>query len=228
MTQPEKLLELQEVTKEFGQGDSLVAALRGVSLQIGRGDYLAITGPSGSGKSTLLYLMGLLHRPTSGSFFIWGRNLKNVKRLERAALRNRHIGFVFQDSLLLSELPVIDNVELPLYYANVPRPKRRQQAMALLEELGLAHLRNQKAKNLSGGERQRVAIARALVNDPGLVLADEPTGSLDKANGDKVLAMFDYLHQKDITVVIVTHDPTVAARCQNNIQIADGKVVARI
>jgi putative ABC transport system ATP-binding protein len=218
------IMELRDITKEYGQGHAKVRALRGLSATVAQDDYIAIMGPSGSGKSTLLCIMGLLHMPTEGSFILWGRDYKTVQRVEAARLRNREIGFVFQDSLLLPEITVLENVALPLYYTNVPRPQRRQRAMALLEELNLARLYDQPAKALSGGERQRVAIARALVNQPSLVLADEPTGSLDKDNGDRIMGMLDYLHHKGIAVVIVTHDPKVAARCRRTIFIRDGQI----
>ena len=221
------IIEMNGVTKDFGQGNAKICALRGVDLTISQDDYTAIMGPSGSGKSTLLYMMGLLHLPTSGTFKLWGHHYFELDRLETARLRNQKIGFVFQDSLLLPKLPVLENIELPLYYAEVPRPERQRRAMALLEELGMARLHNQLASSISGGEKQRVAIARALINNPSLVIADEPTGSLDRQNSDNIMGMFDLLHAKGIAVVIVTHDPEVAQNCQRRIYIEDGRITSQ-
>ncbi len=221
----QNIIHMRGLLKDFTSGEISQRVLQGIDLDIKEGDYLAIMGASGSGKSTLLYVMGLLHQPSGGDFTIWGKNLNEVSRLEAANMRNRHIGFVFQESLLLPELSVRDNVELPLYYAEIPARQRKEKAMALLDELGLAGLHKQPAKALSGGEKQRVAIARALINEPRLILADEPTGSLDKKNGENIMKIFDLLHEKNITVVMVTHDQEIADHCHSTIHIQDGRVV---
>ena len=218
------VLELVSVTKVYGRGEGAVAALRDVSLTIRRGEYVAITGPSGSGKSTLMHLMGCLDRPTSGKVIVDGEDTTRLSEPRLAALRNRRIGFVFQAFHLIPRETVLRNVEWPLVYAGVPAHRRRERAMEVLARVGMSHRIRHLPQQLSGGERQRVAIARALVNDPAVILADEPTGNLDSANGEQVLALLEELNRQGRTVVVVTHDPGVARRAHRLIRMRDGRV----
>ena len=218
------VVELVDVAKTYGRGESAVAALRGVSLAIRRGEFVAITGPSGSGKSTLMHLMGCLDRPTSGKVLVEGEDVTRLSEPRLAALRNRRIGFVFQSFHLMPRETVLRNVEWPLIYAGVPAARRRERAMAVLAQVGMSHRIHHLPQQLSGGERQRVAIARALVNDPAVILADEPTGNLDSANGEQVLALLEELNRQARTVVLVTHDMGVARRARRLIRMRDGRV----
>jgi putative ABC transport system ATP-binding protein len=201
-----------------------VHALRDVSLTIGHGDLVAIVGPSGSGKSTLLNLLGLLDRPTAGHYLLDGRDVSGIGSDERAALRNRYIGFVFQSFSLLPRTSARANVELPLLYGPTPRAQRRALAAEALDRVGLGHRLDHLPSQLSGGEQQRVAIARALVCDPLLVLADEPTGSLDSRTGLEILALLEGLRASGKTLVLVTHDPSIAARTERVIVVSDGRI----
>src|SRR6266540_3151253 len=213
-----------EKTYRLGQVD--VLALRGVDAQILAGEYVAITGPSGSGKSTLMHILGCLDSPTSGSYRLDGEDVGTLSGKRLAQVRNRKVGFVFQTFNLMPRLTVEENVALPLKYrGGVPRPERRARALRLLERLGLAERVGHRPDELSGGERQRVAIARALVGEPAILMADEPTGNLDSASGAEVLKTFAELHGAGHTIVLVTHDPNVAARAQRVIQMSDGRVV---
>jgi putative ABC transport system ATP-binding protein len=206
-------------------GDVQVRALRGVNMRVERGEYVAIMGPSGSGKSTLMNLLGCLDTPTEGSYRLAGEEVSRLTDEQTAAIRNRRIGFVFQTFHLLPRYSALDNVGLPLRYGGVPRDERRRRARIVLERVGLADRVDHRPNQLSGGQRQRVAIARALVNDPDLLLADEPTGNLDSQVGEEILALFDELHESGRTVVMVTHEPDVAARAGRLIRFVDGEIV---
>ncbi|MDA8038895.1 MAG: ABC transporter ATP-binding protein [Actinomycetota bacterium] len=203
-------------------GSSTVAALRGVDLVVRKGESAAIMGPSGSGKSTLLGLLGLLDRPTAGRYVIQGTDTSTLDDDELAALRNRAIGFIFQAFNLLPAESAEDNVAAPLLYAGVRRPERQRRALAALETVGSADWRSRRPTELSGGQQQRVAIARALVGDPGLILADEPTGNLDSVSGGEVLDVLDRLRDEGRTIVLITHDPTVASHAGRTLRMSDG------
>jgi putative ABC transport system ATP-binding protein len=202
-----------------------VPALRGVSLTVERGDYLAIVGASGSGKSTLMHLLGALDRPTSGTLVIGGRDVSTLSPPEMARLRNETIGFVFQSFHLLARTTARDNVALPLVYRGIGRRERRERAEAMLDRVGLAHRVDHRPNQMSGGEQQRVAIARALVTGPSVLLADEPTGNLDSATGRSVLALLESLNAEGVAVVVVTHDRDVAGRAHRQIIMRDGLIV---
>ena len=213
-----------EKTYRLGQVD--VLALRGVDARISAGEYVAITGPSGSGKSTLMHILGCLDSPTSGTYRLDGEDVGALSGKRLAQVRNRKVGFVFQTFNLMPRLTVEENVALPLKYrGGVTRGERRTRALKLLERLGLSHRVGHRPDELSGGERQRVAIARALVGEPAILMADEPTGNLDSQAGSEVLKTFAELHGAGHTIVLVTHDPGVAARAQRVIQMSDGRVV---
>ena len=213
----------REVTRDYRQGRTRVRALRGANVAVARGDFLAVTGPSGSGKSTLLHLLGGVDLPTSGHVHFLGRNLAELSVEARAALRLRQVGLVFQRFHLLPMLTAIENVELPLAAARVPRRERRERAAAVLERVGLADRLRHRPGELSGGQCQRVAIARALANDPAVVLADEPTGELDRATSRRVLALFQELNAAGTTVVVATHDLELAAGARRRIEVVDGR-----
>jgi putative ABC transport system ATP-binding protein len=208
-------------------GGEDVVALKDINLDLGRGEYAAIMGPSGSGKSTLMNVIGCLDVPTSGSYHLNGQEIAAATEDELAAIRNREIGFVFQTFNLLPRATAAKNVELPLIYAGLPPEERRQRAAEVLEAVGLAKRGHHKPNEMSGGERQRVAIARALVNRPSVVLADEPTGNLDTKTGDEILAVFQHINDEGKTVIVVTHDPDVAAKAQRTIVLRDGQMVDR-
>jgi putative ABC transport system ATP-binding protein len=219
-------VEAEAVTRTYAMGATTVAALRGVSLRIDRGDYLAVVGPSGSGKSTLMHLLGGLDRPTSGRLLIGGQDVTSLGPNQLARLRNRMIGFVFQSFHLLPRTTAVDNVALPLVYRGVSGRARRQRAAAMLGEVGLSHRLDHRPNQLSGGEQQRVAIARALVTGPSVLLADEPTGNLDTATGQAVLGLLERLNRSSgVAVVLVTHDREVAARAGRQVLMRDGRVV---
>ncbi|HLV59007.1 MAG TPA: ABC transporter ATP-binding protein [Natronosporangium sp.] len=219
-------VEAEGLTRSYRMGDTVVHALRGVSLRVDPGEYVAVVGPSGSGKSTLMHLLGGLDRPTSGRLVVAGRDLSTLSANQLAHLRSTAIGFVFQSFYLLPRTSAVDNVALPLVYQGVPARVRRQRAAALLGQVGLAHRLTHRPNQLSGGEQQRVAIARALVTEPSLVLADEPTGNLDTATGRAVLELLESrCAEAGVAVVLVTHDREVAARAHRVIQMRDGQVV---
>lgn len=220
------LIQIEAMTKIYQMGAVQVHALRGVSLTIQPGEYAAIIGASGSGKSTLMNMIGLLDRPTGGSYKIRGRESSDLSKSELADLRNREIGFVFQQFNLLARVNARRQVELPLFYAGTPGRQRRELALKALERVGLGDRATHRPDELSGGQQQRVAIARALVNNPGLLLADEPTGALDSQTSLEVMNLFEELHQQGLTVVLVTHDPLVAQRAKRVITLSDGKVVS--
>jgi len=218
--------ELVQVSKVYGSGDTQVKALDGLSLTVSRGDYLAVMGASGSGKSTAMTILGCLDRPTSGNYRLNGTDVESLNDDQLADLRNRELGFVFQQFHLLPQLTALDNVMLPMVYAGVPYEQRRQLAMTALEQVGLGQRLHNRPNQLSGGQQQRVAIARAIINRPALLLADEPTGALDSHTTEEVLGIFEELHRSGITLVMVTHEDEVAARARQVVHFRDGRVVA--
>jgi len=222
------LIRVTDVAKVYDLGSVRVEALRGVSLAIARGEYVALVGPSGSGKSTLMNTLGCLDRPTSGSYVLDGREVTTLSKDERANVRNRHLGFVFQSFNLLARTTALENVELPMIYARgVPGRERRRRAREALESVGLGDRLDHHPTQLSGGQQQRVAIARALVNGPSILMGDEPTGNLDSRTGQDVIDLFRRLNREQgLTVIIVTHDPDVAAAADRVITLRDGLVVA--
>jgi len=221
----EPVIEIKDLSKVYVMGENEVHALRGVSLTIQKGEYVAIIGASGSGKSTLMNMIGLLDRPTSGSYRISGVEASQLSKDRMADLRNREIGFVFQRFNLLARTAARRQVELPLFYAGVPARKSAAMATEALNLVGLGERLDHRPDELSGGQQQRVAIARALVNNPNLLLADEPTGALDSKTGKEILALFDELHAKGITLVVVTHDMGVAGRAERIVTLRDGVIV---
>ena len=221
------MIWMQSITKTYRLGEVTVLALQHIDLAIEQGEYVAIMGASGSGKSTLMNIIGCLDRPTTGHYVLEGRNLTTFSDDELAYIRNQRIGFVFQQFNLLSRSTALENVMLPMVYANVPKQQRRQYAMQALTRVGLADRLHNRPSQLSGGQQQRVAIARALVNRPALVLADEPTGALDTETSREVMALLTELNQQGITIIVVTHDPGVAAQTKRVIQVQDGVVLTR-
>ena len=216
--------DLVEVCKIYGAGDTEVRALNGLTLKVLRGDYLAVMGTSGSGKSTAMNILGCLDRPTSGSYRLNGTLIEHLNDDQLADLRNRELGFVFQQFHLLPQLSAIDNVTLPMIYAGVPADERRDRAAQALQRVGLGQRLENKPNQLSGGQQQRVAVARAIINNPALLLADEPTGALDSRTTAEVLDLFEDLHQGGMTVVMVTHEDDVAARAQQTVLFRDGAI----
>jgi putative ABC transport system ATP-binding protein len=219
------LIELADITKVYDMGAEKVHALRGVNLNVERGEYVAIMGSSGSGKSTLMNLVGCLDTPSSGSYRLNGVEVEKLDDSELARIRNKEIGFVFQTFNLLARTTALQNVELPLIYAGVSRRERRERANRALERVGLGERVSHQPNELSGGQRQRVAIARALVNEPSILLADEPTGNLDSATSIEIMALFDELHQAGNTVVLVTHEPDIAEHAWRQVLLRDGNVL---
>jgi putative ABC transport system ATP-binding protein len=220
------LIQLESITKVYGVGDAEVAALRDFSLSVASGESLAVMGPSGSGKSTLMNILGCLDTPTSGRYWFAGQDVSRLNETELAHVRNRRIGFVFQQFQLLPKLSAWRNVELPLLYRSVQ--DRRALAMQALEQVGLANRVNHRPTQLSGGQQQRVAIARALVTDPDLILADEPTGNLDSASSREVLALLHDLNEQGRTIIIITHDPEVAPFAKRTVHVRDGRLVEQV
>jgi putative ABC transport system ATP-binding protein len=220
------LLAVEDLTRVYEVGGEEVRALDGVTFSVRRGEFLAVVGQSGSGKSTLMNVIGCLDTPTSGRYAIAGSDVRGLSDDALADLRNREIGFVFQTFQLLPRATALANVELPLVYRGVPRRERRARAEAALEAVGLSSRLRHRPNELSGGQRQRVAIARALVGEPSLLLADEPTGNLDTATGEEIVRLFDALHGRGHTILLVTHEPRLAARCPRAIRLSDGRVVA--
>ena len=218
------MIEARHLTKTFSMPAGPVHALRDVSLQIGPADYLAVRGPSGCGKSTLLHILGCVDTPTTGTLLVDGRPVEGLSDAERSALRLRRIGFVFQRFFLLPMLTAAENVEVPQAEAGVGRIERRRRAGELLDYVGLGHRRDHRPAQLSGGEAQRVAIARALANSPRLLLADEPTGELDRATGDQIAALLDRVHADGTALVIVTHDPEIGVRASRTLLMRDGRI----
>lgn len=220
------VLQLADVKKIYRLGDQEIHALRGIDLAIEAGEYVSIMGPSGSGKSTLLQVMSLLDTPTSGAISLKGINVEKYTETELAGLRNKEIGFVFQQFNLLGKASALDNVALPLVYANVRKKERDARATAILQKVGLGERLNNTRAQLSGGQQQRVAIARALVNDPAILFADEPTGNLDSKSGEEVMALFDELHKEGKTIVLVTHEPDIAKHAKRQIVVKDGQILS--
>jgi putative ABC transport system ATP-binding protein len=221
----EPVADLIAVDKIYGSGETAVHALDQLSLTVKRGDYLAVMGASGSGKSTAMNILGCLDRPSGGSYRLNGTPVETLNDDQLADLRNRELGFVFQQFHLLPQLSALENVMLPMVYAGVPAAERRARAEAALIRVGLAERLHNKPNQLSGGQQQRVAIARAIINQPALLLADEPTGALDSRTTEEVLAIFDELHRSGMTVVMVTHEDDVAARAERVVHFRDGRVL---
>lgn len=223
---PDAVIELADAGKTYRTGSIELEALRGVDLRIDEGEYVAVVGPSGSGKSTLMNLLGCLDTLTCGTYRLAGQDVSQLEESELAQIRNRYIGFVFQQFHLLASLSAWRNVELPLVYGQVPAPERRQRAIDALTRVGLGDRVDHRPGELSGGQQQRVAIARALVTDPALVLADEPTGNLDSVSTADVLRLLDELHAAGRTVVLITHEHDVAQRAARIVRVADGRIVS--
>ncbi len=220
----EPVIEVKGLSKKYLMGSQTVNALRSVDLKIFKNDYVALMGPSGSGKSTLMNLLGCLDTPSAGDYLLDGTNVSTMDDGDLAEVRNKKIGFVFQTFNLLPRLSALGNVALPLVYAGIGRTAREEKAMAALESVGLGDRVDHKPNELSGGQRQRVAIARALVNNPSLILADEPTGNLDTRTSIEIMAIFEELYKKGNTIVIVTHEPDIAEHCQRIVRLRDGLV----
>ncbi len=219
------LIQMQNLSKVFATDEVETHALDGVHLEIERGEFVSIAGPSGCGKSTLLAILGLLDSATDGRYLLKGTPVERLDRSERARIRNREIGFIFQAFNLIGDLTVFENVELPLTYRHVPGAERRKMVREALEKVGMAHRQKHYPSQLSGGQQQRVAVARALVGEPSILLADEPTGNLDSANGEAVIEILRNLHRDGATICMVTHDPRYAQYADRTVRIFDGRVV---
>ena len=223
----EGIIQVEDITKVYGVGDAQVRALDGVSLEIRENEFVAIMGPSGSGKSTMMNILGCLDRPTTGQYYLAGEDVSNLNKAELAIIRNRRLGFVFQSYNLLSRTPALENVMLPLLYnrnGKLSDSEQIEKALAALIAVGLADRVHHQPHELSGGQAQRVAIARALVNDPMLILADEPTGNLDSKSGEEIMVLLTELHRKGSTIVMVTHEDEIAAHAQRIIHFLDGRI----
>jgi putative ABC transport system ATP-binding protein len=221
----ESLIRLDGVTKVFVTDEVETHALGGIHMEIKRGEYVSIAGPSGCGKSTLLAILGLLDSPTDGTYTLNSKAVQNLKLSERARIRNREIGFIFQAFNLIGDLTVYENVELPLTYRGMPGAERKKRVQEALERVGMLHRVKHYPSQLSGGQQQRVAVARALAGDPSILLADEPTGNLDSANGEAVMDLLRELHRGGATICMVTHDPRYARYADRNIRLFDGRIV---
>jgi len=218
------VIELNQISKVYNMGVVKVKAIDHLSLRIEPGEFVAILGPSGSGKSTLMNLIGCLDTPTEGAYILDGEPVQNLNRTQLAGIRNRKIGFVFQNFNLLAYATALENVELPMVYGRVPGVERRRRATEILEIVGLGDRATHRPAELSGGQRQRVALARALSNDPEIILADEPTGNLDSKSGAEIVNLFESLHQRGKTLIVVTHDEKIASHCKRVIHLLDGKI----
>ncbi len=216
------VLELRDITKTYKMGELEFQALKGVSLQINAGEMVALMGPSGSGKTTMMQIIGLLDRPTTGSYFLRGQDVTTLTENQRSEARNLSIGFVFQAFHLLSRQNILENVELPLMYAGIPARERRERALALLEKVGLADKWRNLPSQISGGQKQRVAVARALTMTPAILLADEPTGNLDSRTSVEIMALFQELNDEGTTVIVVTHEPDIGEHCKRVVRLRDG------
>jgi len=222
-----KIIDICEMKKIYGMGESEVAALNGVNVDISTGEFVAVMGPSGSGKSTLMNILGCLDRPSSGQYLLDGKDISNLNREDLAVIRNQKLGFIFQSYNLLPKLTAVENVMMPMMYQRVnptPPSKRLERALEALDQVGLANRANHHPMELSGGQQQRVAIARALINDPVLILADEPTGNLDTRSSYEIMDLLHKLHDRGRTIVMVTHEPDIANHMDRIVQIRDGKL----
>ena len=219
------ILHLEGVTKEYGEGSARFRALDSIDLTVMQGEFFAIVGASGSGKTTLLNLIGCLDQPTAGSYMLDGTDVSKLTDDDLSRVRNRSIGFIFQSFHLIPELTVLENVEMPLFYGKVPRRERHGRCTKLLDAVGMSHRTKYYPAKLSGGERQRVAVARAMVNEPALLLADEPTGNLDSTNGEEVIALFHELHRQGRTIAVVTHNPEISEVLPREVELRDGRIV---
>lgn len=222
------VIDIIDVRKRYQMGDQTVHALRGVTLEINRNEYVALMGPSGSGKSTLMNMLGCLDTPTSGDYFLNEQNVSTLIDDELAAIRNKEIGFVFQTFNLIPRLSSLENVALPLVYAGMKKSERLERAQSVLESVGLGDRVHHKPNELSGGQRQRVAVARALVNNPSIILADEPTGNLDSKTSLEIMALFEQIHNNGNTVILVTHEPDIAEYAHRIIRLKDGEIESDI
>jgi putative ABC transport system ATP-binding protein len=221
----EVLIDVQGLNKVFVTEEVETHALSSVHLKIHRGEYIAIAGPSGCGKSTLLSILGLLDSPSEGDYNLNNNSVANLSASQRARIRNREVGFIFQSFNLIGDLNVYENVELPLTYQKMPKARRKQRVQDALEKVSMAHRMKHFPSQLSGGQQQRVAVARAIVTEPSILLADEPTGNLDSANGDIVMEMLEHLHKQGSTICMVTHDPRYADHAQRTVHLFDGRIV---
>lgn len=220
------MLEVKELKKIYQMGEVTVEALKGVSFRIERGEFVAIMGPSGSGKSTLMHLLGCLDQPTSGAYYLEEENVAELSDNSLAEIRNKRIGFVFQQFNLLARTTILKNVEVPLIYAGMRGSKRQKLAISALEKVGLGHRLSHRPNEISGGQKQRVAIARALINNPSLILADEPTGNLDTKTGSEIMQIFQQLNDQGHTIILVTHEEEVAQNAQRIISLRDGQILS--
>mgnify|MGYP001492424477 FL=1 len=219
------MISLTNIVKRYKMGEEEFKALDGVDLEIQRNEYVALIGPSGSGKSTLMNLLGCLDTPSEGKYVLNGRDTSTMDDNDLAKVRNQEIGFIFQSFHLLPRMTVLQNVMQPLVYRGIPKAERVKMASEALDKVGLSHRMGHRPNQLSGGQRQRIAIARALVGKPSILLADEPTGNLDSKTSAEIMALFDELHQQGQTVIVVTHEPDIAAHCHRTLRVSDGKIV---
>lgn len=219
------MISLTNIVKRYKMGEEEFKALDGVDLEIQRNEYVALIGPSGSGKSTLMNLLGCLDTPSEGKYVLNGRDTSTMDDNDLAKVRNQEIGFIFQSFHLLPRMTVLQNVMQPLVYRGIPKAERVKMASEALDKVGLSHRMGHRPNQLSGGQRQRVAVARALVGKPSILLADEPTGNLDSKTSAEIMALFDELHQQGQTVIVVTHEPDIAAHCHRTLRVSDGKIV---
>ena len=225
MNPESEIIRLEHIYKDYPLGNSTVRVLKDINLSVHPGEYVALMGPSGSGKSTLMNIIGALDVPTSGKYILNGREVEKLTDDQLAEVRNKEIGFVFQTFNLLPRLSALENVALPLIYAGVPKRERLERARRMLADVGLADRMDHKPNQLSGGQRQRVAIARALINNPSILLADEPTGNLDSQSSEEVMKLFDRLHEQGHTIILVTHEPDIAAHAKRLVRLLDGKIL---
>lgn len=218
------LIDITKITKRYQLGEQIVYALQGIDLNIEKGEYVALMGPSGSGKSTLMNIIGCLDTPTSGDYWLNGKLVSSMSDAQLSEVRNVEIGFVFQTFNLLNRMTAVENVALPLVYAGVPKKHREERAKEVLQKVGLADRMNHKPNELSGGQRQRVAVARALINNPSILLADEPTGNLDTKTSHEIMALFEEIHNQGNTIVLVTHEEDIAKHAKRIVRLRDGVV----